>query len=225
MKKLLIFTGLGLLLCTIPNKQVQAQIPIYDIIKAAIKKVIVAVDLKIQRLQNKTIWLQNAQKTLENKMSKLKLTEISDWSRRQKELYAKYFDELHKVKNAISSYQAVRDIIKKQVQLVKEYSKAFNLSKQDKNFTADELNYMQKVYTGILDESIKNIDQIQFVINAFATQMTDAKRLEIIHAARNNIEENITDLRQFNQQNIIISLQRSKEKNDIDVVKKLYGLE
>ena len=77
-----------------------------------------------------------------------------------------------KVKNAISSYQAVRDIIKKQVQSVKEYSKAFNLSKQGKNFTADELNYMQKVYTGILDESIKNIDKIQLVINAFATQIT-----------------------------------------------------
>ena len=77
-----------------------------------------------------------------------------------------------KVKNAISSYQAVRDIIKKQVQSVKENSKAFNFSKQGKNFTADELNYMQKVYTGILDESIKNIDQIQLVINAFATQIT-----------------------------------------------------
>ena len=158
-------------------------------------------------------------------MSKLKLTEISDWSKKQKELYAKYFDELWKVKNAISSYQSVRDIIKKQVQLVQEYAKAFNLSKQDKNFTADELDYMQKVYTGILDESIKNIDQIQLVLNAFATQMTDAKRLEIIHTAGDNIEQNITDLREFNQQNITISLQRSKEKNDIDVVKKLYRLE
>ena len=225
MKKLFIITGIILFASLVSTQPAQAQIPIYDIIKAAVKKVIKAVDLKIQRLQNKTIWLQNAQKTLENKMSKLKLTEISDWSKKQKELYAKYFDELWKVKNAISSYQAVRDIIKKQVQLVKEYSKAFNLSKQDKNFTADELNYMQKVYTGILDESIKNIDQIQLVINAFATQMTDAKRLEIIYAAGNNIEQNITDLRQFNQQNIIISLQRSKEKNDIDVVKKLYGIE
>ena len=55
--------------------------------------------------------------------------------------------------------------------------------------------------------------------------MTDAKRLEIIHTAGDNIEQNITDLRQFNQQNITISLQRSKEKNDIDVLKKLYGLE
>lgn len=225
MKKILIIVGIVLSISIAPVQHTNAQIPILEIIKAAVKKVIKAVDLKIQRLQNKTTWLQNAQKTLENKMSKLKLTEIRDWSKKQKELYAKYFDELWKVKNVISSYQAVRDIIKKQVQLVQEYSKAFNLSKQDKNFTADELNYMQKVYTGILDESIKNIDQIQLVINAFATQMTDAKRLEIIHAVGNNIEQNITDLRQFNQQNIIISLQRSKEKNDIDVVKKLYGIE
>lgn len=225
MKKISIIIGIVLSISIAPVEHTNAQIPILEIIKAAVKKVIKAVDLKIQRLQNKSIWLQNAQKTLENKMSKLKLTEISDWSKKQKELYAKYFDELWKVKNAISSYQAVRDIVKKQIQLVQEYSKAFNLSKQDKNFTADELNYMQKVYTGILDESIKNIDQIQLVINAFATQMTDAKRLEIIHAAGNNIERNITDLRQFNQQNIIISLQRSKEKNDIDVVKKLYGIE
>ena len=225
MKKILIILGVVLSISVAPVQHINAQIPILEIIKAAVKKVIKAVDLKIQRLQNKTIWLQNAQKILENKMSKLKLTEISDWSKKQKELYATYFDELWKVKNVISSYQAVRDIIKKQVQLVQEYSKAFNLSKQDKNFTADELNYMQRVYTGILDESIKNIDQIQLVINAFATQMTDAKRLEIINTTGNNIEQNITDLRQFNQQNIIISLQRSKEKNDIDVVKKLYGIE
>ncbi len=206
-------------------QQVKAQIPILDIIKAAVKKVIRAADLKIQRLQNKTIWLQNAQKTLENKMSKLKLTEISDWSKKQKELYAKYFDELWKVKNTISSYQEVRNIIKKQIQLVQEYSKAFNLAKQDKNFTPEEIAYMQQVYTGILDESLKNIDQVQLVINAFATQMSDAKRLDIIHTAGYNIDQNLTDLRQFNQQNIKISLQRSKEKNDINVVKKLYGLE
>ena len=225
MKKISIIIGIVLSISIAPVQHTNAQTPILEIIKAAVKKVIKAVDLKIQRLQNKTIWLQNAQKTLENKMSQLKLTAISDWSKKQKELYAKYFDELWKVKNVISSYQAVRDIIKKQVQLVQEYSKAFNLAKQDKNFTPDELNYMQQVYTGILDESIKNIDQIQLVVNAFATQMTDAKRLDIIHAAGDNIEQNITDLRQFNQQNIIISLQRSKEKNDIDVVKKLYGIE
>ena len=106
MKKLLNIAGIILLISLAPVQHTEAQIPIYDIIKAAVKKVIKAVDLKIQRLQNKTIWLQNAQKTLENQMSKLKLKEIGDWANKQKELYAKYFDELSKVKNAIGTYQA-----------------------------------------------------------------------------------------------------------------------
>ncbi len=224
MKKLLTITGISLLISLAPVQHTEAQIPIYDIIKAAVIKVIKAVDLKIQRLQNKTIWLQNAQKTLENQMSKLKLKEIGDWANKQKELYAKYFDELSKVKNAIGTYQAVKDIISKQVQIVKEYSTAFNLSRQDKNYTQQEIDYMQQVYSGILDESLKSIEQVQMVITAFATQMTDAKRLVIIHSASDNIEQNLTDLRQFNQQNIRVSLQRSKERNDIDVVKKLYGI-
>ena len=119
-----------------------AQTGILEIIKAGIKKVIVAVDLKIQRIQNKTIWLQNAEKVLENKMSELKLGEIGDWVEKQRKLYADYFDELWKVKNTIATYQRVRDIIKRQVQMVKEYEKAYALTRQDKNFTSDEIDYM-----------------------------------------------------------------------------------
>ena len=200
------------------------QTGIAEIIKAAVKKVIVAADLKIQRIQNKVIWLQNAQKVLENKMSQLNLGEIGDWVEKQRKLYADYFDELWQVKNTIATYQRVKDIIKRQLLLVKEYEKAWALTKQDKNFTSGELDHMKQVYAGILDESIKNLELLQIVISAFSTQMSDAKRMEIINDASDNIEQNISDLRQFNQENIKVSLQRSKQKNDIDVVKKLYGL-
>lgn len=225
MKKLILSLCLLMMAMTATVQKTQAQIPVLQIIQSGVKKVIKAVDLKIQRLQNKTIWLQNAQKTLENEMSKLKLKEISDWAKKQKELYANYFDELWKVKNVLQTYQNVKDIVNKQGQLVKEYSRAFNLSKQDKNFSAGELAYMQEVYSGILKESLKNIEQVDLVITSFATQMSDAKRLEIIHKASDNMEQNLSDLRQFNQQNLRISLQRAKERNDVDAVKKMYGIE
>ena len=225
MKKIVITLCLLMMAMTATVQKTQAQIPVLQIIQAGVKKAIQAVDLKIQRLQNKTIWLQNAQKTLENEMSKLKLKEISDWAKKQKELYANYFDELWKVKNALQTYQNVKDIVNKQGQLVKEYSRAFNLSKQDKNFSAGELAYMQEVYSGILKESLKNIEQVDLVVTSFATQMSDAKRLEIIHKASDNMEQNLSDLRQFNQQNLRISLQRAKERNDVDAVKRMYGIE
>ena len=224
MKKLCIL-GIVILCCTIaPTKQADAQLSIIQIIQQGIKKVIVAVDLQIQRIQTKTIWLQNAQKVLENTMSQLKLTDITSWVEKQKELYANYYQELAQVKSAIAYYQRVKEIIAEQVQLVNAYKQAFALSQQDKNFTADEIDYMYKVYSGILDESIKNLDQILIVINAFTMQMTDAQRLAIIDDAANRIDQNYSNLKEFNAQNIKISVQRAKEYNDVDVVKKLYGL-
>src|SRR5215210_386817 len=193
MKKLLIIIALIVSATLEPSQKAAAQDPITDVIKAGIKKVIKAVDLKIQRLQNKTIWLQNAQKVVENTMSEMKLNEITNWVEKQRTLYKDYYDELWQVKNTISYYHRVKEITSKQVQLVAEYKRAWGLFKQDKHFTGDELAYMGKVYSGILDESVKNVDQIFLVINSFSTQMSDAKRLEIINNAYNQVETNYTD--------------------------------
>jgi hypothetical protein len=212
-----------MLLTILPFSKTHAQIT--EIIKEGITKVIKAVDLQIQRLQTETIWLQNAQKTIENTMSKLKLDEITDWVEQQKELYAEYFDELWRVKTIITYYYKLKEIINKQKLLVSEYQNAYSLFNQDKNFTPEEIACMQKVYAGILRESMNNVDQIFMVINSFATQMSDAKRIEIISQIANDIENNFSDLRQFNNQNIIVSLQRAKQQNDVNVVRKLYGLQ
>lgn len=215
---------LGLCFMILPVQEIKAQDPITEIIKAAIKKVIVAADLKIQRLQNKTIWLQNAQKTLENKMSQLKLNEIKDWVEKQRKLYDDYFKELWKVKTALVYYQRVKDIIQRQVQLINEYKGAWALFKQDKNFTAEELAYMFNIYIGMMDESLKGIDQLSLVINAFATQMSDAKRLEIINTVADNIEQQFVDMKEFNNQQKLLSLQRATERNEIEYVRRLYGI-
>jgi hypothetical protein len=197
---------------------------IISIIKVAITKVIKAVDLEVQRMQTKTIWLQNAQKELENTMSKLKLDDITDWVQKQKDLYAEYYAELSQVKQIISDYNKVKKIIQLQSRIVLEYKSAYALFRQDKNFSSDELDYMYKVYSGILDESLKNVDEVLLVVNAFVTQTSDAQRLNIIDNAAKGIQKNYNDLRQFNDQNIQLSLQRSLENNDVETVKKLYGL-
>lgn len=224
-KKKIMICLLCLLLVGAPARPAETVVvfPI-ALIKEAIKKVIKAIDLKIQKLQNKTIQLQNAQKKVENILSKLKLKEISEWTQKQKDLYKNYYDELMKVKSIIMYYQRIRDITQKQVRLVDEYEKAWSLFQQDAHFNVQELNYMQKVYSGILDESVKNVDQIFLILDSFSTQMSDAKRLEIINAAADRIDTNYDDLALFNRQNILLSLQRAKTKNDVDAVKKFYGI-
>ena len=112
----------------------------------------------------------------------------------------------------------------KQAALVSEYKQAWNLFRQDSHFNPQELSYMQQVYSGILDASVKNLDEIMLVVSPTKTQMTDEQRLELINHASDHLDENYNDLHQFNNQGIQLSLQRSKDLNDTQSIKKLYGI-
>jgi len=209
---------------TVPVQETKAIIPVLEIIKQGVIKVIKAIDLMIQRLQNKTIWLQNAQKVLENKLSQLKLAEIAQWTEKQRQLYKKYYDELWQVRKTLATYHRITMIIQRQKQIVQQYKFTWEMVNQDKHFTKSEIDYMYRVYTGILNESVYNLDEILLVINSFKTQMSDAKRFEIINKAGDNIDKNYHDLQQFNNQNIQLSLNRAKDEHEVLALKKLYGL-
>lgn len=198
-----------------------AQIVILEIIKAAIN----AADLVVQQIQNETIVLQNAQKELENVMTKLDLDDITDWVQKTKDLYSEYYNELATVKDIISGYDKIKSLLEMQARIVSQYQKAYGLFKQDKHFSTTEIDYMYNVYSGILDQSLKNLDQALLVVNALATSMTDAQRLNIINSASNGMQKNYDDLKRFNTQNIGLSLQRGAAEGNIDEVKQLYGLE
>lgn len=199
----------------------QAQIPI---IGTVVKKVIKAIDLKIQRLQNETIWLQNAQKQIENTLSKLRLNEISNWTDKQQTLYSGYYKELWQIKAFISDYHRIRELAQKQIALIGQYQRAWSLFKGDKHFSVDELLHMQQVYSGILEASLKNLDEIISIATAGRTQMSDAQRLELLTKAGDQLDENFNDLKQFNSQNQVLSLHRASDLNELQTLKNYYGL-
>lgn len=205
------------------RQQAHAQFGI-GIITTVVKKVIQAIDLKIQQQQTKVIWLQNAQRTLENTMSQLDLKDISDWTSKYKQLYTDYFQELWKVKAVIGDFVIMKGIVQRQIELVNEYDHAWGLLKQDKNFTPQELKAMYSVYTGIINESMQNIDQLKLVVNSFATQMSDGERMALINDAGRRIENNLATLRKFNDHNARLSLSRATDLQQAEQLKQLYGL-
>ena len=146
-------------------------------ITGLISRAIRAIDLKIQRLQNKTIALQNAQKLIENAMSKLHLQDLAAWAERQKSLYEKYFQELGQVKLVLTRYWKVKDIIERQVQLVRAYQQGWSIFKHDAHFSVDELDQIYRIYSGILKESLSNLDQLTIACSALGVQMSDGKRM------------------------------------------------
>jgi hypothetical protein len=71
---------------------------------------------------------------------------------------------------------------------------------------------------------MQNLDQILMVVNGFKTQMTDEQRLELIDQASDQLDGNYNDLKQFNNQNISVSLQRSRDLADTKSIKQWYGI-
>ncbi len=67
------------------QKPASAQVlEVVNLINAAVKKVIVAADLQVQRLQTETIALQDAEKVLENSMAGDLLDDITGWVEQQR---------------------------------------------------------------------------------------------------------------------------------------------
>lgn len=225
MKKIFVSITLMLLLITLPGKSNAQDIPGIGIVTGLIKRVIKAIDLQVQRLQNNTIALQNAQKALENTESELHLKEIAGWVQKQKDLYESYFNELWEVKTIITGYHRIKEISEKQAALVSSYKRVWNLLQQDKHFTPDELSYMGNVYSGILNQTLEDANGLLDIISAFTTQMDDAARMKMIDAVGNKVDENYSDLQRFNTENEMLSLQRSKDVNDAAIVKWMYGLQ
>jgi conjugation system TraG family ATPase len=218
----LLFTGL---LSCLPQGHAGAQVlEIVDLINKAVKKVIVAADLQVQRLQTQTIALQDAEKALENSMAGDLLADITDWVQQQEQLYGAYYQELWQVKSALSTYSKTVTLIDRQAQLVREEQQDWAAVQKDPHFTLAELDHIAAVYGGILNESAWNVQEIGLVIQSFVTQMDDAGRLTIIDETNRNIDVNFQDLRGFTQQNTLLSLQRAKDANDILMIKTLYQI-
>ena len=206
------------------TKQVHAQFAVGTVLNETVGKIIRAIDLEVQKAQNKTIWLQNAQKEIENEMHKMQLSNIAGINQQQKNLFTQYYQELFTVKAVISDYEQVKNIVERQEQLVSLYKTSWTLTQQDNHFSPAELQQISSVYSGILEESAANLDQLAKVINSLQTQMTDGQRMEIIDRIARQVDGNYHDLEKFTNENIQLSMERSRDQQDVQTIKNLYGI-
>ncbi|WP_289031699.1 conjugal transfer protein TraI [uncultured Algoriphagus sp.] len=191
------------------NQEAKAAVPIAEIIRQGVKKIIVAVDLKIQRMQNETIWLQQAQQKLENVLTESQLAEIASWSQKQRDLYGDYYESLWKVKSLITQFQKVKAISASQAELLRAYQKSWNLIVEGGMFSPQEILLIERRYGEILRQSAQNIQELTQVLRSYALQVSDGERLEQIMDLEQRMHGNFRTLTQLNLQLESLSSQRS----------------
>lgn len=182
-----------------------------DPVSLIIAKVIKAIDLKIQKMQNETIWLQQAQQVAEHELSKAKLAEITGWQNAQRELYDGYFKELASVKSMLKGLPQVKQILAMQAQVGQEYERLAKDISQKKAF--DELLLLSKDILGSLQQLLTN--------NALT--MKDTDRLMLLSNLRNGMADCLDSMKELNKQAIRQAAAKTRIEADLQFMKKLNG--
>ena len=137
-------------------------------------------------------------------------------------LHQTFIDGLLLVNPEIKKYKRVADIISYQKDIVSEYKAAYKRFKTSDTFNDRELNYLGKVYKELTDQSIDNLDELTTVLTSSKLRMSDDERLQAIDRIFADTEDKLQFLRNFNKQTTILSLQRKKEKTNVESTSRYY---
>ncbi|MHC0443062.1 TerB family tellurite resistance protein [Flavobacterium sp. 3-210] len=149
---------------------------------------------------------------------------VKDMTEGNFSLHKTFLDALMQVSPAVKNYKRVGDIINYQILLVKESKKGMQSFIKSKSFSAQEISYFEKIYSNLLNQSLRNLEELIMVVTANKLRMSDDERLEAIDEIYLEMQDKLQFLRNFNSSSNIMALQRIKEEKDVESAEKLYEL-
>jgi len=144
---------------------------------------------------------------------------VKDMTEGNFSLHKTFLDALMQVSPAVKNYKRVAEIVEYQISIVKESRNGMNRFIKSGNFSGQEINYFEKVYGNLLNQSLRNLDELTMVITADKLRMSDDERLKAVDDIYEQMQDKLLFLRNFNASSNVLALQRSKEKNDVYVSK------
>lgn len=140
---------------------------------------------------------------------------VKDMTEGNFSLHKTFLDALKQVSPAVRNYKKVGEIVEYQISIVKESRNGMNRFIKSGNFSGQEINYFEKVYGNLLNQSLRNLDELTMVITADKLRMSDDERLKAVDDIYEQMQDKLLFLRNFNTTSNVLALQRAKEKNDV----------
>ncbi len=149
---------------------------------------------------------------------------IEDLSKGNFNLHKTFLDGLLAVSPEVREYKKIADIINYQLILVEEYKTAIGRFRQDGNFSGEELDYLERVYDKLFEQSLENLNDLTNVITTGKLRMSDDERLQAIDYIYWDMQDKLLFLQNFNNNTTILAIQRARDNNDVLTIKEIYGL-
>ncbi len=143
------------------------------------------------------------------------LTTISGFTRGEFNLHTDYFNSLKSVNPEIKRYVRVADIIALQIKIVQNYNREYQRLNSSDAFSNDELAYIGRVFSRLLDNCDKTLDELITITTAGKLEMKDDERMKRIDMLYFDMQDKFTFLRSFSNDAVSLAASRIKEKTDV----------
>jgi hypothetical protein len=104
-------------------------------------------------------------------------------------------EKIEKVNNAVRQYQAVRDITRNNEQLFEMVRDDLREVLNSPYIHGDEIEIISNAFNGIMEHSLDQLDFMGQVLSNDFLNMTDAERLDILEAQREESQKMLADIK------------------------------
>jgi hypothetical protein len=176
----------------------------------------------LQQIAALQVYIGYAQKGYN--IAKEGLATIGGFTRGEFNLHTDYFNSLKSVNPEIKRYVRVGDIIALQVKIVQNYNRTYRRLNSGDAFSNDELAYIGRVFSRLLDDCNKTLDELIAVTTAGKLEMKDDERMKRIDILYFDMQDKFTFSQSFSNDAVLFAASRIKEKTDIQTSRVLNGI-
>jgi hypothetical protein len=149
------------------------------------------------------------------------LNTIQNFKKGDFNLHQEFIGSLTKVNPKIKSYSRVADVISYQIRIVKDMATVTKNLRESEQFSPEELKYAKNVFDNLLEESLKNIDELYAIITSGELSMKDDERIKRIDQLYYEVQDKYAFCESFSEECSVLAMQRLNEKGEINLSKKL----
>ncbi|TKT85736.1 hypothetical protein [Dyadobacter frigoris] len=158
------------------------------------------------------------------KIAKEGLATIHSIKNKEFKLHKNFFDTLLIVNPVIAGNPRLKDITDLHGQINEICNKGPTLLAISGQLTAQELSYVSKVYGKVYDDCQGILNALLTLIRDGNLKMNDAQRLERLEVLYSQMLSNYRFVSSFQSQSVMLTRQRSSEKDQIQTGRALHGL-
>ncbi len=158
------------------------------------------------------------------KIAKEGLTFIGNVKNAHFSLDKDFFAALESINPKIRNYAKVAGIITCNTKIVQEFKSAMQLIKGTGLFSANELLYLETIFANTTNDCADVVDALTALITASKLKMSDDERIKRIDALYDEMQDRYVFSNSFCAGLKVQVIQRSKEMNDAQTLRGIYGI-